>query len=94
VILEINQTGCSSHFHIFNKETIKIQSNRNTINSADDICELYFQRQDGYYRPQQQQQHGYYHRPQGAPINKPNENGGILTSISNGFNNLVSNIFG
>ncbi|XP_023723939.1 carboxypeptidase M isoform X2 [Cryptotermes secundus] len=49
-------------------------------------------RQDGYYHPQQQ--HGYYHRPQGVPINKPNENGGILSSISNGFNNLVSNIFG
>ncbi|KDR18068.1 carboxypeptidase M-like isoform X2 [Zootermopsis nevadensis] len=49
-------------------------------------------RQDGYYRPQQQ--HGYYHRPQGVPVNKPNENGGILSSISNGFNNLVTNIFG
>jgi hypothetical protein len=51
-----------------------------------------FQRQDGYYRPQQQ--HGYYHHPQGAPVNKPNENSGILSSISNGFNNLVNNIFG
>jgi hypothetical protein len=60
--------------------------------SADDMYAMYFQRQDGYYRPQQQ--HGYYHHPQGVPINKPNENGGILSSISNGFNNLVSNIFG
>lgn len=51
-----------------------------------------FQRQDGYYRPQQQ--HGYYHHPQGAPVNKPNENSGILSSISSGFNNLVNNIFG
>ncbi|XP_069703169.1 carboxypeptidase D isoform X3 [Periplaneta americana] len=50
-------------------------------------------RQDNFYRPQQQQ-HGYYHRPQGAPVTKPNESGGILSSISNGFNNLVSNIFG
>ncbi|PSN45053.1 hypothetical protein C0J52_04006 [Blattella germanica] len=53
-------------------------------------------RQDGFYRPQPQpsQQHPYYHRPQGGPINKPNENGGIFSSLSNGFNNLVSNIFG
>ncbi|KAJ9595608.1 hypothetical protein L9F63_013204, partial [Diploptera punctata] len=53
-------------------------------------------RQDGFYRPQQQQpqQQHYYHRPQGTPINKPNDNGGILSSLSNGFNNLVNNIFG
>ncbi|XP_063226209.1 carboxypeptidase M-like isoform X2 [Bacillus rossius redtenbacheri] len=47
-------------------------------------------RQDNFYRPQPH--HVYYHHAQG-PHKKP-EGGGIFSSISSGFNNLVSNIFG
>ncbi|XP_049952282.1 carboxypeptidase M isoform X1 [Schistocerca serialis cubense] len=53
-------------------------------------------RQDNFYRPTHHSGGPYFHRPSGGPISKPlgSNGGGFLSSISSGFNNLVSNFFG
>lgn len=49
------------------------------------------QRQDGFYRPQQQYYHHHLHP---AVAQRPSSDSGILSSITSGFNNFVNNIFG
>ncbi|KAF2886532.1 hypothetical protein ILUMI_19641, partial [Ignelater luminosus] len=50
-------------------------------------------RKDGvYYRPQQPPYHHHHHH--GPTIIAQNQRNGIFSSISNGFNNFVSSIFG
>lgn len=47
------------------------------------------QRNDAQYRPSEQKPH---YRPPLAPV--PDRDEGILSSLSNGFNSFVNNVFG
>lgn len=56
-----------------------------------------FQRQDNPPYRQPVPHYYHHHHPQGialAPKQPPNQDAGIFSSITSGFNNFVSNIFG